>query len=354
MRFRPVLHLTDGVLVQETRELSANDRGNTAQLLIHLGEIDRRKLYLAASYPSMYKYCIGEFLMTEDVAYKRIQAARVARKCPSILERIADGRLNLTSIVLLRPVLTRRNADRLLKAAEGMTKEEVKLLIVRSFPKPDLPTQIEPLPPAQSVGPVGRELVPEPVEFGRNSAEIGVFGDVPSVSLPAPVDPPRIAPLAPQRFGIQFTVGQAVHEKLRYVQQLLGHQVVAGDLAEVFERALDALIIQLEHKKFAATDRPQAQSRPSRNPRHIPSAVKREVWKRDGAQCTFKSDSGRRCEEKSGLEFDHVDPVARGGTATARNLRLRCRAHNQYEAERTFGVDFMRHKRENANVAASG
>jgi hypothetical protein len=28
------------------------------------------------------------------------------------------------------------------------------------------------------------------------------------------------------------------------------------------------------------------------------------------------------------------------------NLRLRCRAHNQYEAERRFGRDFMRTRRE--------
>jgi hypothetical protein len=39
--------------------------------------------------------------------------------------------------------------------------------------------------------------------------------------------------------------------------------------------------------------------------------------------------------------------------ATVENLRLRCRAHNQYEAERTFGTEFMRHKRESARPAAA-
>jgi hypothetical protein len=41
-----------------------------------------------------------------------------------------------------------------------------------------------------------------------------------------------------------------------------------------------------------------------------------------------------------------VHPVARGGKATIENTRLRCRAHNQYEAERTYGAGFMREKRE--------
>jgi Holliday junction resolvasome RuvABC DNA-binding subunit len=53
------------------------------------------------------------------------------------------------------------------------------------------------------------------------------------------------------------------------------------------------------------------------------------------------------------LEFDHVNPVARGGEATADNLRLRCRGHNQHAAERAFGTEFMRRKREEARERAA-
>jgi hypothetical protein len=47
----------------------------------------------------------------------------------------------------------------------------------------------------------------------------------------------------------------------------------------------------------------------------------------------------------------HITPIARGGTSTAANLRLRCRAHNQLEAERTFGRGFMDARREGARAA---
>jgi hypothetical protein len=57
------------------------------------------------------------------------------------------------------------------------------------------------------------------------------------------------------------------------------------------------------------------------------------------------SESGKRCEARSGLEFDHVLENARGGEATVSGIRLRCRAHNQYTAERTYGEAFMQHKR---------
>jgi hypothetical protein len=69
------------------------------------------------------------------------------------------------------------------------------------------------------------------------------------------------------------------------------------------------------------------------------------VRARDQERCTFVSESGHRCEARKALEFDHVLEVARGGEATVDGIRLRCRAHNQYQAERTYGAEFMRHKR---------
>jgi len=69
------------------------------------------------------------------------------------------------------------------------------------------------------------------------------------------------------------------------------------------------------------------------------------VWERDGGQCTFVSEAGHRCPARTRLEFDHVVEVARGGQATVSGVRLRCRAHNEFTAERTFGTEFMRHQR---------
>jgi 5-methylcytosine-specific restriction endonuclease McrA len=162
-----------------------------------------------------------------------------------------------------------------------------------------------------------------------------------------------LAPIAAQRFPMHVTMSQRTHEKLRYAQELLSHRVVSGDIAEVLDRALDALIAKLEKRKFAATDRPRKQCRPTTNERTIPASVKRDVWQRDGGACTFVSDDGKRCDSRTRLEFDHIEPVARGGEATVANLRLRCRAHNQFEAERAFGEEFMIAKRAEARRAAA-
>jgi len=165
--------------------------------------------------------------------------------------------------------------------------------------------------------------------------------------------PPKVTPLSPKRFALQVTVEESTHDKLRSAPALLGHQVPSGYIAQVLDRALDALIFDLEKRKVAATGRPQEKQRPTGSNRYIPAAVKRTVWERDGAQCTFVSEAGRRCTSRTRLEFDHVEEVARGGTASVEGIRLRCRAHNKYGAECTFGTEFMSHKRREAQARAA-
>jgi len=135
-----------------------------------------------------------------------------------------------------------------------------------------------------------------------------------------------------------------MQDDLQRAQELLGHAVPGGDMMQILARALRVLVQQEEKRKSAATGRPH-RARASNNTRHIPAHVRREVWRRDGGRCTFVGEAGHRCEERSRLEFDHVEPVARGGQTTVANLRLRCRAHNQFAAERAFGKGFMDAKR---------
>jgi hypothetical protein len=52
-------------------------------------------------------------------------------------------------------------------------------------------------------------------------------------------------------------------------------------------------------------------------------------------------------------EFHHVAPYATGGAATADNIQLRCRAHNQYEARLFFGDMFLREPQEGGEQTPS-
>ena len=351
MKSYSLTHLADQTLLRDLAALVARDRTTTAALLAHLAEVDSRRLYLPAGYPSMYAYCVEELRLSEDAAYKRIQAARIALQFPALFPALADGRLNLSGVVLLAPHLTPEDADELLGAAAGKSKAEIEELLALRFPRSEWLPMVEVLPgeaprkyrqlaPGQVGGDASR-----PAEASRDQLARGQVGAVGPRS--------RVAPVALERFVLQLTMDRSTHDRLRYAQALLSHQIPNGDLAAVLDRALVALIDQLEKRKFAATVRPRrGPQRPPSDGRHIPAYVRRAVWERDGGQCTFTSEDGRRCPARTLLEFDHVDEVARGGQATVGRMRLRCRAHNQYGAERTFGVEFMRRKREQARCAA--
>jgi 5-methylcytosine-specific restriction endonuclease McrA len=147
----------------------------------------------------------------------------------------------------------------------------------------------------------------------------------------------------PDRYSLKLTIPGDTHAKLRRAQDLLRHAIPTGDLTQVFDRALTALLRELERKKLAATNRPRTATAPSssRHSRYIPAAVRREVWARDGGRCAFVGPEGR-CGETAFLEFHHLVPYADRGATEASNLQVRCRAHNQHEAEQWFGPMVVR------------
>ena len=110
-------HVGDRDLLQGLVSLVARDRATTAELLAHIAEVDARRLYLPAAYPSMHLYCVHELHLSEDSALKRIQAARAARDFPVLFEAVAAGRLHPSGVVLLAPHLTAENVDGLVAAA---------------------------------------------------------------------------------------------------------------------------------------------------------------------------------------------------------------------------------------------
>jgi HNH endonuclease len=167
----------------------------------------------------------------------------------------------------------------------------------------------------------------------------------------APRSEPK--PLAPERYGLQVTLDRETYELLQHVRALMSHEVPTGETVLVLKGALKLAAGALEKRKYAATDRP-GRSRGCSSARRIPAAVRRAVRERDGGQCAFVSDSGKRCTERTMLEYDHKDPIARRGVTTVENLRLLCRAHNQHEADRAFGAEFMERKRREAQERTRG
>jgi 5-methylcytosine-specific restriction endonuclease McrA len=261
-----------------------------------------------------------------------------------------------------------------------------------------LSPQVRELPPAE-----------RPSAWANDAAEVLVTDGCPKDDEALPVGPvPSDLPpvTGPQHFQIQFA---AVEEHVQLVERakaLLSRQRPGVTLGELHLEAMRLLVAALEKKKFAVTETPrqrgdatkvneteaprrrgdanevnepetetirqrgattevnqtkaprrrgattevnepeaEAPRRRRERSRYIPAEVRREVYQRDGAQCTYVDGRGHRCRETHYLEFHHLQPFARSGASVTSNLTLRCAAHNALAAEQDFGPTHMARQR---------
>jgi hypothetical protein len=88
-------------------------------------------------------------------------------------------------------------------------------------------------------------------------------------------------------------------------------------------QALADAYIEQEDAEFA---RALGHRPPQPNRETIPSSVRRAIWQRDRGRCT-------QCGSKERLEFDHIIPLARGGSNTERNIELLCEICNRRKSD---------------------
>jgi hypothetical protein len=323
--------LPDREVLARVHAATHDERVATVHLIALLIELDARRLYLGEGCSSLFTYCTQVLHLSEHAAYNRIETARAARRFPVIFELVESSAVTLTTARLLAPHLTDGNHRDLLERTRHKSKRDVELLIATLSPRPDVQSIV-------------RKLATPAPEEKITPAQLSTLGTVsqptssrrsPSV-LPAP-RAVEVKPLTPERYKIQVTVSREAYDKLRRAQDLLRHSVPNGDLSIIIERTLDVLVAELERARTAMTQRPRAPREVKAGSRHIPATVKRHVWQRDGGRCAFKGTQGR-CTETGFLEYHHVVPFASGGKTEPSNLELRCRAHNQYEAELWFGM----------------
>jgi HNH endonuclease len=337
--------LSDHDLLARIAVLAGTEREATVELVAHLAELDiRPALFAAQGFGSLFTYCTEVLRLSEDATCNRIQAARACRDFPVILDLLASGALSLTSVRILRPHLTPENHEAVLARACRRSRREIEALVAALAPRPDVPSSVRKLPMAT---PAPARTLPA---TGVDAAIAGSPEAAPHVSSPTPPPTARrpiIETTSPERYRVQFTIGKESHDKLRRLQALLRREIPDGDPGAIFDRALTLLLEKVEKAKLGATAKPRSRSirpgadRELRTPilpsRDVPRDVQRAASQRDGGQCGFVFKDGRRCAERTFLEFHHIVPYARGGLATVENISLRCRRHNQYEAQLVFG-----------------
>ena len=126
--------LPDRELLSNLVKLARRERVTALEILLHLNEIESRKLHFKQGYASLFEYCTRRLGYSESAAGRRIQVARCLRRYPEISELLANGDVSLITISLISGIINDRNKSGLLSRIHGKSQRAVERIV--SFHRP--------------------------------------------------------------------------------------------------------------------------------------------------------------------------------------------------------------------------
>jgi len=273
-------HLSDEELLGVLRECVADERRGQARTLFVLGEVEERRMYLAMASPSMFDFCTRRLGMSEGRAFRHIAGARLARRYPFLLDRIASGELALSTLVVIGPYLDDDNVHEILEATRGKKRILVEVYLAQRF---------------------------------------GLAKKAPQPTYPLALDEELIA-------------------LINWARDHFSNAIPGRDISAVTKRVFGELKARIEKEERAALKAPS----PAKATKNIPRKNRRHVHARDNGRCTYVDPAtGERCCAKAYIQQDHISGRADGGGHDVENLRLACRAHNLWFAELRYGKEYI-------------
>ena len=344
------MNLTESrALAARLASLLRQEQHAMADFLAALAEFDQRRGWLELGHSGLFPFLHRELGLSKAAAFFRMTAATLIQRFPEILEPLRDGRLCLTTMASLAKVLTPENRAEVLPRFFRRSKQEAAVIAAELCPVASPPSRTvvttvpAPVASASQVGrapSVGTDQV-RPDEPGRPEG----VSEAPSVApaLPAPVRPMAVEPLTASQVRLHLTVPPEFLEKLEAARLALSHSLPGASAVDVITAGLD-LLLQRDAKRKGLVESPrpappEEQAEPGAA--HVPAAVRREVWERDGGCCQWPLDSGGVCGSRLRLQLDHRVMRVEGGRSTSPNVRLLCALHNRLAARERLGDRLM-------------
>ena len=310
--YQSLIKLTQEELVVRTKKLVQQERKVLIEILHHLLVINNKKIYLQMGFKSLFDFCTKQLGYSEGAAYRRIQAMRLLNDVPEVKEKVINGSVNLTHLAQVQ------------KVAANEKKQNQK--IISKAQKVELLNKIENKSTRQS------EVVLR--EFS-----------------PLAVKPESQRVISSTDTEIKFIADQELMNKIEELKNLLSHKHINPSFNELLHSVTEMALIEVKRRKkilnspdsrktlkkhsFTSAPKKPCSKLNYKNQRYIHPTTKNEVWYRDQGCCSFKDPvTNKRCKSRFQLEFDHIQPVAFGGNSDIDNIRLLCREHNQYMADK--------------------
>ncbi|WP_413578355.1 HNH endonuclease [Bdellovibrio sp. HCB290] len=309
--------ITNEELTGRLEKLAHSERKITHLVLIHINEMESRRLYAELGFDSMFRYLTRHLKYSEDAAYRRLSAARLLKQSPSISKKIENGSITLTQLTQVQSAL---------KLEQKNNPHGADTLAIT------LPTILEKI---------------ENKSAFETKACLAKDFNLPVVTHDS------ITPQSDETIRFEITLTREQLKTLETVRDLTSHIVPDGNWADVL-----TLIAEKHIQKILGKDKPEftANSTPISSPKpatgsdqqnsthgflatrkrgHIKVTAKRNLLLNANYCCEFQNpNTGVKCGSKYQLQIDHIQPVALGGLNENENLRVLCRTHNLAAAEK--------------------
>ena len=340
--------LSNEELIKNLVCLRQKEREITARVLDYLGEVEARRLFALRGYGSLFEFCIKELRYSEGAAARRISAMRMVKQIPKAQESLKSGEVSLSTLSQLQ---------RFVKAKEKIDKKAL-----HNTNQTEASDRSNNVPEKQVID--NKCLSSKGAHCAKGNDQ--QIGDKPQINQAELFEEIKnksqkqceelFVKLAPesddlhektrlvneQTTEIKFYVDQKLMQKLEKLKQLLSHKNPQPSWQELIEMMADISLGKLDPEQKMTRSNNAAKSMTPKTiaqQRYIPSSLRQYVWMRDKGRCSYiDPKSGRKCESKHKLEFDHIRAIGIGGETNKENLRLLCHQHNALMAIKTFPI----------------
>lgn len=295
--------LKDSDLLVRTKALAQRDHELTVEVIHHLREVDRRKLYCDLKYASLFEYAVRELGYCDGAAALRIKAMRAIRERPELAEKMKTGALSLSNVC----------------QAENFFRD------------------VQRAEPERVISPAEKTAVFEKLENkSTREGEKILLAMAPPEMLPRE----KLRQVTADHTEVRFVMNAELETELKEVRALMGTRGATMSIAELVAAMAKLSKAKLSEQKFGkrrvqnaahGTQKPGSHSGAGVNTRYISQATKHTVWHRSEGKCV-------RCGSQRFLQYDHIHPHALGGDSRESNLQLLCQPCNQRRNIQTFGA----------------
>lgn len=310
--------LNDIELHESLKNKTLEERAILADVIAHIHEADRRRLYLKYNYTSLFDYLVKEMNYHGGSAQRRIDAARLLGAVPEIRSDIASGALNLTQLTAVaqgikQKLKTESNREDLPALKQNLIFQRRELLEKVKNQK---------LPQVQ-------KIIAETLDIEVKTQE-------------------RKTVQQDGSMRVELTLNAEQVVLLEKVKNLISHTYPNATIVDVLvlglkeiERKKDPLLKGL--KKVTATKssdavQPVTTSVVVKMRKPISSAIKRELFEKHQC-CQWRNQkSNQICGSTFQLQTDHVLPLWAGGGNEPENLQVLCSRHNKLKYLNEVGL----------------